>query len=194
MKLQTAILPALITLALTTAVQAKSKVDIIHDRLENAGYSKIKFKKTSYPYVVRACRNGNKYELTYNKKPRLKGRETLGACKNKHIAKLDRFIDDYVPDRLRDRDRDFRKQKRHNGKAKHRGIPMWVILDELRDRGYRRLRVRDGELPGYKIKACKNGRKFLLGVNRWGGIKWREPRGHCFRFRNFSNYWRLYYN
>ena len=45
MKLQTAILPALITLALTTAAQAKSKVDIIHDRLENAGYSKIKFKK-----------------------------------------------------------------------------------------------------------------------------------------------------
>ena len=70
----------------------------------------------------------------------------------------------------------------------HKGLPMRVILRDLRHRGYRKLRVRDGRLPGYKIKACKNGKRFLLGVNRWGGIKWRERRGHCSHFKNFKNY------
>lgn len=80
----------------------------------------------------------------------------------------------------------FKQEQRH--RVKHKGLPMRVILRKIRNKGYTRLAVRDGRLPGYKVKACRNGKKFLLGVNRWGGIKWRERTGKCFRFKNFKNY------
>ncbi|MGI9570761.1 MAG: hypothetical protein ACR2PH_13755 [Desulfobulbia bacterium] len=74
--------------------------------------------------------------------------------------------------------------------AKRRGLPVYVIMGELRERGFRRLRVRGYNKTGYSIKACKRGRKVMLGVNRWGDIKWRERIGKCFHFykyRDFGN-------
>ena len=118
--------------------------------------------------------------------------EAFAAKKNKrdrvenNIHKQERLIKEARRD-----NRHFNKRDRR-GRA-HRGLPMRVILHSLRDRGYRRLRVRDGQLPGYKIKACKNGRKFMLGVNRWGGIKWRDRIGTCFHFRKFRDYGNSFY-
>ena len=61
-----------------------------------------------------------------------------------------------------------------------KGLPLHVIRKSLRWRDYRRIRVRDGQLPVYKFKACRNGKRFMLFVNRWGKIMHRERRGFCF--------------
>ncbi len=69
-----------------------------------------------------------------------------------------------------------------------RVLPVHVILNNLRDRGFRRLSVRDTRRSGYKIAACKRGRKLMLGVSRRGEILWRERTGRCLPFHRLPNY------
>ncbi len=59
------------------------------------------------------------------------------------------------------------------------GPSMNLILERLERQGYYGLSVHDGKLPGLAVKACKNGKTLLLGVNRWGDILWQQPRGTC---------------
>ncbi len=60
------------------------------------------------------------------------------------------------------------------------------IRRSLRDRGYRNIRFIDRRLPVYKVKACRNGKKFRLRLNRWGDINRRVRIGRCGGYRHGS--------
>lgn len=61
----------------------------------------------------------------------------------------------------------------------HAGLSFPQIRAGLRDRGYHRINFTDRRLPGYGAKACKNGKRFALRLNRWGQIVDRDRRGWC---------------
>lgn len=62
---------------------------------------------------------------------------------------------------------------------KRAGFPPYIIRQTLRARGFRKIQFRDRQLPLYVVKACKRGHKFIVGVNRWGKVVWKRPRGYC---------------
>ena len=53
------------------------------------------------------------------------------------------------------------------------------IRRSLRDRGYRNIHFTDRHLPVYKVRACRNGKKFRMRLNRWGDVKKRVRIGRC---------------
>ncbi len=53
------------------------------------------------------------------------------------------------------------------------------VREILRERGYRKIKFIDRELPVYIVEACKNGRKFRIRLNRWARIRDRESLGSC---------------
>lgn len=59
------------------------------------------------------------------------------------------------------------------------GLRPHTIRRKLRARGYHRIRFTDRHLPVYKARACKNGKRFALHMNRWGWIKDRYRIGRC---------------
>lgn len=62
------------------------------------------------------------------------------------------------------------------------GLPIPKIRKTLRHRGYYRIRFTDRHLPVYKAKACKNGKRFKLRLNRWGAIRNRVRIGWCHHY------------
>ncbi len=68
----------------------------------------------------------------------------------------------------------FRKGVR---RAYGRSLPQ--IRRQLRNRGYYRINYTDRRLPVYKARACKNGKRFNMRINRNGGIMWRKRIGYC---------------
>ena len=67
----------------------------------------------------------------------------------------------------------------HHHKMAWAGLPIPKIRKTLRHRGYYRIRFIDRYLPVYKAKACKNGKRFKLRINRWGEIMRRKRVGWC---------------
>ncbi|MCF6198183.1 MAG: hypothetical protein L3J67_02085 [Hyphomicrobiaceae bacterium] len=59
------------------------------------------------------------------------------------------------------------------------GLSFPEIRNKLRRRGFHAIRFTDRRLPGYRAKACKRGRRFVLWINRWGRIVDRSRRGWC---------------
>lgn len=59
------------------------------------------------------------------------------------------------------------------------GIPIRKIRNKLRHRGYSRIQFVDRYLPVYKARACKNGRRYKMNINRWGKVMWRTRAGWC---------------
>ena len=53
------------------------------------------------------------------------------------------------------------------------------IRRKLRARGYYNIRITDRRWRGYRARACKNGRRFVLKLNRFGRIINRDRRGWC---------------
>lgn len=88
-------------------------------------------------------------------------------------------------------DYNYRPRPKHRNKGYFGpgwgGLPPYVIRQTLRARGYRKIQFRDRHLPLYVVKACKRGKRFQVGLNRWGKIMWKKPRGYC-RPRT-ANYW-----
>lgn len=59
-------------------------------------------------------------------------------------------------------------------------VPLPVIRQKLRRHGYKRIVFTDRQLPVYQAKACKNGKRFALRLNRKGGMIARYRIGRCF--------------
>ena len=53
------------------------------------------------------------------------------------------------------------------------------VRRKLRARGYYNIRFTDRHLPVYKVRACRNGKKFSLRLNRWGKVNRRVRIGRC---------------
>ncbi len=53
------------------------------------------------------------------------------------------------------------------------------VRHKLRHRGYRAIKFTDRWLPVYKVRACKNGKRFKMRLNRFGNIMWRKRVGWC---------------
>jgi len=53
------------------------------------------------------------------------------------------------------------------------------IRRSLRQRGYYNIHFTDRHLPVYKVRACRNGKKFSLRLNRWGDVRRRSRIGRC---------------
>lgn len=70
------------------------------------------------------------------------------------------------------------------------GIPLPAIRHKLQNRGFYKIRFTDRYLPVYKARACKYGKKFNLGINRWGKVMWRNKVGYC----GNHHYKKYYYN
>jgi len=60
-----------------------------------------------------------------------------------------------------------------------RGLSLPEIRRSLRQRGFHNIRYTDRQLPVYKARVCKNGRRFALRLNRWGKIMRRQSIGWC---------------
>lgn len=70
-----------------------------------------------------------------------------------------------------------------------RGVPLPVIRRKLRNRGFYKIRFTDRYLPVYKARACKNGKRFKMRINRWGEVMHRKRIGWCgFNFRGGYRY------
>ncbi len=57
------------------------------------------------------------------------------------------------------------------------------IRRSLRERGYRNIHFTDRRLPVYKVRACRNGQKYRMRINRWGDVNRRVRIGRCGRHR-----------
>jgi hypothetical protein len=73
--------------------------------------------------------------------------------------------------------------KHHNKVQKvkfYKAVPLPVIRKSLRRKGFSRIVYTDRRLPVYKAKACKNGKRFTIRLNRRGAIISRHRTGRCF--------------
>lgn len=53
------------------------------------------------------------------------------------------------------------------------------VRRHLRARGYTNIHFIDRYLPVYKVRACRNGKKFKMNLNRWGKVRNRVKIGWC---------------
>lgn len=75
------------------------------------------------------------------------------------------------------------------------GLPVYKIRHKLRNRGYRKINFYDRRLPVYKARACRNGKRFNLRINRWGKVMWRTRIGWCGnRFHLKKKFKKKYYH
>ncbi len=122
----------------------------IRRSLRARGYYNIRFIDRVLPvYKVRACRNGRKFRLRLNRWGDIRRRVRIGWCDSGY------------------------------GGPRVDGLTFPEIRRKLRNRGYSRIRFTDRRLPGYRARACKNGKRFVLWLNRWGRIMDRDRRGWC---------------
>ena len=129
----------------------------IRRSLRARGYRNIKFIDRHLPvYKVRACRNGKRFKLRLNRWGDINRRVRVGRCGSGYVG----------PGR--------------------RGLSLSEIRGNLQDRGYHRIRFTDRRLPGYGARACRNGKRFALRLNRWGRIMDRNRRGFCGSRRHYS--------
>ena len=126
----------------------------IRRSLRARGYRNIVFIDRVLPvYKVRACRNGKRFKLRLNRWGDINRRVRIGYCGGPYGGPY--------------------------GGPGMRGLSLPEIRDILRDRGYHRIHFTDRRLPGYGARACRNGRRFALRLNRWGRIMDRSRRGWC---------------
>lgn len=144
------------------------KVGQKHKHVDGAVVYKSEKRATNYG-KTRQAHNAKKNQYKKTKKNN-----------NKYAYKRrDHYDDNYRP----------RAKRKNNGYfgPGWGGLPPYVVRQTLRARGYRRIQFRDRRLPLYVVKACKRGKRFQVGLNRWGKIMWKKPRGYCGAKR--ANYW-----
>ena len=123
----------------------------IRRSLRARGYYNIHFTDRIPPvYRVTACRNGRRFGLRLNHWGSIRRVIRLGWCDG----------GGYDVPRID-------------------GLSFPEIRHKLRNRGYYNIRFTDRRLPGYRARACKNGKRFVLWLNRWGRIMDRDRRGWC---------------
>jgi len=66
------------------------------------------------------------------------------------------------------------------------GVPLHRIRNKLRHRGFYKIRFTDRYLPVYKARACKNGKRIKMRINRWGEVTRRRQIGWC-GYRKYSH-------
>ena len=146
---------------LTTSVHLKPIG--IRRMLQARGFYNIVFLDRQLPvYRVRACRNGKNFRIRLNRWGDVMRIVRRGWCDGRHF---------------------------HGGPRV--GLSFPEIRHKLRNRGYYRIRFTDRRLPGYRARACKHGKRFVLWLNRWGRIMDRDRRGWCaipYYYRKHSRY------
>ena len=135
--------------ALTEAVHLRPRG--IRRTLRARGFYNIVFTDRTLPvYRVRACKNGKRFALRLNRWGDIKRRIRIGNCG---------IVGDMYGPR--------------------RGLSLPEIRRKLIRRGYYNIHYTDRHLPGYRARACKKGKRFVLWLNRWGRIMDRDRRGWC---------------
>ena len=122
----------------------------IRRSLRSRGYYDIRFIDRSLPvYRVRACKNGKKFRIRLNRWGEIRNRVRTGWCDGGY-----------------------------GGPGVH-GLSLPEIRRKLRNRGYYNIHFTDRHLPVYRAKACRNGRRYVLKLNRFGKVMDRDRRGWC---------------
>ena len=76
----------------------------------------------------------------------------------------------------------------------HKGLPMRVILRDLRHRGYRKLRVRDGRLPGLQNQGLQKWQKVFAGRQPVGWDQMARASGTLLALQKLQELWQPNYS
>lgn len=71
--------------------------------------------------------------------------------------------------------------------ARRSGLSKYVVRKKLKRRGFSRIRIGTRNYRGYRVTACRDYRRFRMGVSKWGHIQWRARAGYCGRHRNYRS-------
>jgi len=64
-----------------SAAQTDPNIGKIEKQLRGSGHYQLVWISRSYPYVIEACLNFNRFSFTFNKKTRIKNKSELGECR-----------------------------------------------------------------------------------------------------------------
>ena len=123
--------------------------------LRNRGYYRINFTDRYLPvYKARACRNGKRFHLRINRWGNIMSRNRIGNCAGGGV---------------------------YGGGYGYQnpGYRPPKIRRILRNRGFYRINFTDRYLPVYQVRACRNGNRIHLRLNRFGRVISRYRIGRC---------------
>lgn len=178
-------------------------LDAILSKLKSQGYSRISITETrGGRYEAIGCRRGSRDKIIVNRFGETKDTKRVGRCRSGG-----RF--DYIVLSLRDEgfnrvkliERDGRRfvveACQRNTKYRLRVNPAGRILRErrigrcqppirvsqipsiLKDRGFNRIKIVDGQIPFYRAEACRDNSRFEVTLSRFGQIFKVDVIGEC---------------
>lgn len=177
--------------------------DDIRAKLRDDGYDRIRFTDRQLPrYVAEACRNGRQFELTINRRGRVRNSKRIGRCDPPMTAAklpaaleargLDRIevIDKTPPRFVVEACRSLKRVEITIGRYGRilqeynigRCLPPLTradLLVEMRKNGYRK--VKFNTIPGsnYETEACRERKRLVTRWTQYGEVISERDRGPC---------------
>lgn len=179
----------------------------VQKMLREKGYRRIDIEDRAGRFLAVACIDNRRFRVEVNYFGDITRVRRIGACASElspadisarlkadgynRVSFTDRQLPRYVAEVCRDLDRLELVINRFGEIANSRRIGACraavnpgEIAAMLEQRGYSRVKVIDGQLPGYLVQACKDGRRFEVSMNRWGNISDEVLLGDCERNYN----------
>ncbi|MEL6746818.1 MAG: OmpA family protein [Pseudomonadota bacterium] len=147
--------------AIVVAQAAESaELRAVRRGLRSQGFSRIEFEKRTFPFVVAACRRGNRERLVVLRDGRI--RNALGSTRS---SACDRAAD--------------RPAARTPAPARDPALSSAELRRILRGEGFRRIEITDAEPPRYRAEACQRNRRVRLRLNARGEVTNTRRIGRC---------------
>lgn len=174
----------------------------IRKLLRERGYKRISIEDRAGKYLALGCFNSDRYRIEVNYMGDIGRERRIGRCQKELspsdiTAKLEndgydriRFTDRQLPtyiaqvcnknDKLElylNRYGDVKKTRKI-GECLSEILPGQVV-QLLKDKGFKRVKLIDDRLPRYIAQACRNDQRLEISVNRWGDISDQVRIGRC---------------
>lgn len=170
--------------------------------LKDRGYRRINIEDRAGKFLAVGCLNKDRYRVEVNDFGDIGRERRIGSCQNdlspadiaakledagfNRINFTDRQLPRYVTEACERKDRVELVMNRFGeivesqriGKCRS-AISPDEITAILREKGYRRITLIDGQLPRYIAQACKKGKRFEVTMNRWGNVSNEVQVGQC---------------
>ena len=140
-------------------------------RLRRQGYSDIEARPAAAGTIVAdACKGGERHRLRFDARGDNRPYAVVGICRDGRL----------VAGTGGARGEGSRGGARGEDSARGPAPSLRKIRDQLRERGYYRIRYTDRELPGYRAEACdRRDRRVSLLMGRNGEIREQSRIGNC---------------
>ncbi len=176
--------------------------EALERNLINSGYERVVIERQNGRFVAIGCLNNVRTRITYSSQGEVLKRRNIGQCQEifepndvrkvlrdagyNRIQFLDRQLPWYRAEACQQATK-FELLLTRYGEVRRatpigqcaRALQVRDLNAFLSEKGYNRVEVIDGTLPGYQVTACFKNDRYDLEINRYGKITNRQRIGRC---------------